>query len=231
MTKYAYIDESGTQAEHKIMTVSMVICDGRRVAGRVHARILGGMYRHKGLNLKALSKKQLHFADMSEQHRNSVARQLSRESINAVITSYWHQSDRDAHDVIFAHYTRMTQILIYRVLELTTGKLVIIVAQQGGWENYQQSFITKIKQAAELYSKRNQNVFRKVEYYVKPANTVPGLQLADFYAGAVRKMFLDCLNGLESHLSDPYRQIQHQIALENYIDLEKTKSGVSPPFG
>jgi hypothetical protein len=51
-----------------------------------------------------------------------------------------------------------------------------------------------------------------------------GLQIADFYAGAVRKMFLDSVNGLESNLSSPYDRLQHQISLEDYIDLESQKA-------
>jgi hypothetical protein len=73
---------------------------------------------------------------------------------------------------------------------------------------------------AELYSKRNKHVFRAISYELKPAQSVGGLQLADFYAGCVRKMFMDSLDGLEAHSSNPYNQLRHQIRLEDFIDTE-----------
>lgn len=84
--------------------------------------------------------------------------------------------------------------------------------------------VTDVHKAAELFSKRNKNAFRAVDYQLRPAHTVCGLQIADFYAGAVRKMFLDSVNGLESNLSSPYDRLQHQISLEDYIDLESQKA-------
>lgn len=39
--------------------------------------------------------------------------------------------EEEAHSVAFARYTRMVQLLLYRALELKTGEMRVIIAQQG----------------------------------------------------------------------------------------------------
>jgi hypothetical protein len=219
MVHYAYIDESGTLSEHQVMTVSLVLFEGRRTADRAHHKILKELYPHLADDLKSLGAKKLHFTDMPDHIQNQVASQLAQERISAVINSHWHSADEEAHGTTFGRYTKMVQLLLYRALELTTGEMKVIIAQQGGWETYEKPFLAEVHKAAELFSKRK-HVFRAVDYDLKQAHTVGGLQLADFYAGTVRKMFLDTLAGLETHLSSPYDRVQHQISLEDFIDLE-----------
>jgi hypothetical protein len=219
MPYYAYIDESGTLSEHQVMTVSLVLLEGRRTADRAHHKILKELYPHLDKDLKALGAKKLHFTDMPDFIQNQVASQLADERITAVISSHWHNTDEEAYGTSFRRYTKMVQLLLYRALELTTGEMKVIIAQQGGWETYEKPFLIEVRKAAELYSKRHHS-FRAVDYQLKPAHSLCGLQLADFYAGTVRKMFLDSLSGLETHLSSPYDRVQHQIILEDLIDLE-----------
>lgn len=66
MTIYAYVDESGTLIEHQVMTVSLVLLHGRKAADRINVNILKELYPQLAHDLKALGKKKLHFADMSE---------------------------------------------------------------------------------------------------------------------------------------------------------------------
>jgi hypothetical protein len=183
-------------------------------------RVLKMLYPNQVHNLKALSKKNLHFADMPNNIQNQVASHLAQERIAAVINSHWHNDKNEPYKVIFGRYTKMVQLLLYRALELTTGNMKLIIAQQGGWETYGKEFLAEVGKATDLFSKRNKKVFRNVGYQLKSAQSVCGLQLADFYAGAVRKMFLDMLNGMDAHLSNPYKQVRHQIRLEEFIDLE-----------
>jgi Protein of unknown function (DUF3800) len=219
MPHYAYIDESGTLSEHQVMTVSLVLFDGRRTADRAHHKILKELYPHLANDLKALATKKLHFTDMPTHIQNQVATHLASERISAVINSHWHTMDEETHGTSFGRYTKMVQLLLYKALEMTTGEMNVIIAQQGGWETYEKSFLSEVDKATELFSKRNKQ-FRSVNYELKPAHSVCGLQLADFYAGTVRKMYLDSLAGLEVHLSSPYDLVQHQISLEDFIDLE-----------
>jgi hypothetical protein len=167
-----------------------------------------------------MGSKKLHFADMPDHIRNQVANHLAQEKITAVVSSHWHNSEDTPHGTIFGRYTKMVQLLLYRALELTTGDVRVTIAQQGGWETYEEPFLAQVCKSAELLSKRNKHVFRVVDYQLKPAQSVCGLQLSDFYAGTVRKMFLDSLTDVVSHLSSPYSQVQHQISLEDFTDLE-----------
>lgn len=219
MPFYAYIDESGTLSEHQVMTVSLVLLEGRRTADRAHHKILKELYPHLAHDQKALAAKKLHFTDMPTHIQNQVANQLAGERISAVINSHWHNMSEEAHSMSFGRYTKMVQLLLYRALEMTNGEMNVVIAQQGGWETYEKPFLSEVHKATELFSKRNQT-FRSVAYKLKPAHTVCGLQLADFYAGTVRKMFLNSLTGLETHLSTPYDRVKHQISLEDFIDIE-----------
>jgi hypothetical protein len=219
MVHYAYIDESGTLIEHQVMTVSLVLFGGRRVAERAHHKILKELYPHLADKPKVLGSKKLHFADMPDATQTQVARHLAHESITAVINSHWHSNEEEPHGTIFGRYTKMVQLLLYRALEITAGEMRVVIAQQGGWETYEDAFLAEIRKSAELFSKRRQ-IFRAVEFQLKPARTVCGLQLADFYAGTVRKMLLDSLDALEPDLSRPYDQVRHQISLEDFIDIE-----------
>lgn len=219
MASYAYIDESGTLVEHEIMTVSLVLLAGRRTPDRISERILKLLYPHLASNPKALGKKKLHFADMSGTVQNQVASQLAEEKITGVINSHWHTCEEETHQVLFARYTRMAQLLLYRALEMTTDDLTVIIAEQGSPETYKTALFADLEKTVELFRRRT-GTFRKVNFELKSAQSLRGLQIADFYAGAVRKMWLESMTGVETHLCAPYRHVQHQIKLEEYFELE-----------
>ncbi|MFA6555280.1 MAG: hypothetical protein WCT03_02570 [Candidatus Obscuribacterales bacterium] len=212
------IDESGTLTEHKVMTVSVVLLDGRRSADHITERILKGLYPHIANIPRALAQKKLHFVDMSTATQNIIASHLAGEKIQGVINSHWHTGSEESHEIVFGRYTKMVQLLIYRALELTQGPLSVTIAQQGGFETYEKAFLDDLNKVVETFEKR-EKTFRAVDFSLKSAQTNRGLQLADFYAGSVRKMLLDTLDGLTPNSSSPYNQIQHQIRLEDYIDL------------
>jgi hypothetical protein len=219
MSTHAFIDESGTLVEHKIMTVSLVLLEGRRSAERICQRILKELYPHLAHDPKALNRKQMHFADMPDSTQNQVARHLAAAKISAVINSHWHSGEDETHQILFTRYTKMVQLLIYRALEATTGDLTVIIAEQGSPESYRTIFFSDLQKTVDLYRRRS-GQFRAVDFDLKSTKTVRGLQLADFYAGTVRKMWLESSNGAETHVCTPYRHVQNQITLENYIDLE-----------
>ncbi len=219
MGSYAYIDESGTLIEHEIMTVSLVLVGGRRTPDRISERILKLLYPHLANDLKALGKKKLHFADMSGTVQNQVAAQLAQEKISGVINSHWHTRQEEPHQVLFSRYTRMTQLLIYRALEMTIGDLTVVIAEQGSPETYKAGLFADLEKTVDLYYRRT-GIFRKVTFELKSAQSHRGLQIADFYAGAVRKMWLESITGVETQLCAPYRLVQHQIKLEDYFELD-----------
>jgi hypothetical protein len=214
---YAYIDESGTLSEHKVMTVSLVLLDGRRVADRIVQNLLKQAHPHLAKDPKALGKKKLHFTDMSDAMQNQIANQLAQEKIGAVINAHWHNGDEERYEVIFARYTKMIRRLLYRGLELTNGELNLVIAQQGGWETYQTEFISDISKAVEEFRKRKK-IYRSVIYELQSAELNRGLQLADFYAGTVRKMYLSTFDGVKPEVCSPYNQVQHQITIDDYLE-------------
>lgn len=215
---YAYIDESGTLVEHEVMTVSLVLLSGRRTPDRISERILKVLYPHLAGNPKALGKKKMHFADMREEVQNQVATQLAQEKIAGVINSHWHTGAEEAHQILFSRYTRMVQLLIYRALEMTIGPLTVVIAEQGSPETYKSALFADLEKTVELFRRRTGS-FRKVDFELDSAQTLRGLQIADFYAGAVRKMWLESMTGTDTHLCAPYRHIQHQVKLEDYFEL------------
>ena len=219
MPQYAYIDESGTLVEHVIMTVGLVLMSGRRTPDRISERILKTLYPHLAGNPKALGKKKMHFADMSGTVQNRVAAQLAQEKITGVINSHWHTGEEETHQILFFRYTRMVQLLLYRALEVTTGDLTVVIAEQGSPETYKAGLLADLDKIVELFRRRT-GTFRKVTYELKSAQSQRGLQIADFYAGTVRKMWLESMTGVESHLCAPYKHVQHQIKLEEYFELE-----------
>jgi hypothetical protein len=201
------------------MTVSLVLLDGRRTADRINERVLKELHPHLAKDSKALFKKNLHFADMSAADKNLTAGILAQEKISAVINSHWHSCAPDPYERLFNRYCKMVQLLLYRALDLTDGDLSVIIAQQGGWETYEQGFFADMRKSVKLFSQRNSE-YRNVEFKLKSAQQVRGLQLADFYAGSARKMLLDSLIGLEPSSSSPYHQLEHQIRWEEFIDFQ-----------
>ena len=216
MSQFAYIDESGTLVEQQIMTVSLVLLSGRRTPDRIAERILKLLYPHLASNPKALGKKKLHFCDMSSTVQNQVAAQLAQEKITGVINSHWHTGLEETHQILFSRYTRMTQLLLYRALEMTSGDLIVVIAEQGSPETYKTALFEDLQKTVDLFRRRT-GTFRKVTFELNSAQSLRGLQIADFYAGAVRKMWLESNTGVETHLCAPYRLVQHQIKLEDYF--------------
>jgi len=216
---FAYVDESGTLIEHEIMTVSLVLLEGRRAPERISERILELLYPHLADDPRALGKKKMHFADMTGDVQNIVAGQLAQENIVGVINSHWHTNEEEKHYTLFSRYTRMVQILLYKALERTEGDLTVVIAEQGSPDTYRAALFADLDKTVELYKQRT-GKYRKVTYELKSAQTHRGLQLADFYAGTVRKMWLESKSGVETHLCSPYKHVQHQIQLEDYFEFE-----------
>lgn len=217
MSYWGFVDESGTLAEQKVMTVSLVLVDGSRTADRINERILKDLHPHLAKDLKVLMKKNLHFVDMSESEQSRAAKILAKEKIAAVINSHWHSGEDEPYEVIFGRYTRMVQNILYKGLEFTSGDLNLVIAQQGGWETYEHNFLEEVGKAVLLFRQR-QKAYRKVDMQLKPAHQIRGLQLADFYAGSGRKMLLERLDGSEG-ASSPYDQVEHQVRWQDYLDL------------
>lgn len=218
MPTYAYIDESGTMPEHEVMTVSLVLLEGKRTGDHISQRVLKKLYPHLENNLKVLSQKKLHFADMSNETQNQVARIISKEKISGVINCHWHAVKEEVHQVRFNRYVKMLQSLLFKALEITSGDLVVVIAEQGSPDSYRNELFSELRKIVDEFHRRF-GVFRHVEFELKSANNVRGLQLADFYAGTVRKMWLESSGqGVEVKACNPYCHLEHQITLTHFLD-------------
>ena len=63
-------------------------------------------------------------------------------------------------------------------------EMVIAIGTQGGWQGYEREFCRELRLIPEEFT-RNGN-FRKAEFVLLPA-VKQGIQIADFYVGAIRE--------------------------------------------
>lgn len=116
-----------------------------------------------------------------------------------------------SHDERFAIYTILTKICINK--SFTDYKdLVVGIAKQGGWQKYERDFMAEMRQLPH-----NQPEYRKADFELLSA-AKPGIQLADFYVGAVRA----CV--LEGATSSPYDLVEQQIICMELYELATAES-------
>jgi hypothetical protein len=142
---------------------------------------------------------------------------LAKEKITVVIALHWHSGEDEPHEVVFARYTKLVELLLYTALDLTSGKMTLVIAKQGGWETYAETFLAELRNCAELFCRRKK-LYRSIDYELRSAQQVRGLQLADFYAGAGRKFLLDSLSDSGFRSRNPFDRIEHQILWADYVD-------------
>jgi len=164
-----------------------------------------------------LNKKTLHFTDATKQVQNQVGLCLARENIRATVISHWYSGTEESHKVRFSRYAKMLQLLLWDALDQTSGDIVLVIAEQGSSEDYQAALYADLAKTIELFRKRT-GPFRKVTIQLRSAQTNQGLQIADFYAGTVRKMWLEIKMGIEADQSAPYKHVKNQIKLESFVD-------------
>ncbi len=226
MTKYAYVDESGTREYQKVMTVSLVVVEGRRSAEKLHERIMCMLFddyleRRRLFKKKAIHKlPYLHYAEMSRSDRERIAKKLGAAIVSTYVTYYWHDGSATAHEQRFEIYTN----LVKEAILLATNhhnELSVTVAQQGGWQGYERQFEAELK--ALEYDDSKGQVYRKLSVALEPARH-PGIQLSDFYAGVCRDFILNPDN---EPLLVPYRLIEGQVMLElsSFIQVASKEKG------
>jgi hypothetical protein len=83
--------------------------------------------------------------------------------------------------------------------------LVVGIGKQGGWQKYERDFCAQLRSIPDQFTSTGN--FRKAEFVLLPA-TKPGIQIADFYVGAIREFLKS-----QTQNSMPYYFdiINHQI--------------------
>lgn len=211
--KYAYIDESGTREYQQVMTVSLVVLEGRRTAEKLHEKVMCTLFEDY-LEKRRLFKKKaihrlpnLHYAEMSRTDRERVGAKLAASSISAYVSYYWHDGKATEHEQRFEIYTSLVKETILLATK-DHNELSVTVAQQGGWQGYERQFEQQLK--ALEYDDSNGKMYRRLAVELHPARH-PGIQLSDFYAGVSRDFILNPDN--EPHLA-AFRAVEAQISLE-----------------
>jgi hypothetical protein len=182
MFYYGYIDESGTKSDQEFMTVALVVFEGRRAAERLHASVLNELYLKRLPKAKPYTNLfQIHFADMNEMEKRLLANLFAQSRLSVFVSYYQHCSIKE-HDERFYIYGQLVHLVIKSALH-TCNKLNVIIAKQGGWQKYEQLFLGSLRPLSEAFAERGN--FRKARYELASA-TNPGIQIADYYAGAFR---------------------------------------------
>ncbi len=209
MSKYAFIDESGTMPKDQIMTVALIVVPGKHSASKIHNQIVAAIHP----NLKSRSKvrfkqlydqKRLHFADMSDAQKLLTGGTLSKMSLKAYIANSRHTSLCQEHSYRFKLYKTLIKSAVHAALA-DFDDLIINIGRQGGSEKYEGVLINELRTIAEYFNKKG--LFKKAKFSLLSASNA-GIQLADFYASASRDYFL---SESASVSAIPYYRIIHQV--------------------
>jgi hypothetical protein len=207
MLRYAYIDESGTREYQKVMTVALVLLDGKRTAERIIDKLGALFHADHAKRSRRRNSTDLHYANLSRADRERLANELANARISAFVSYYWHDGKAAKHQQRFAIYASLVKETIQLALA-NSPQLSVTIAQQGGWRGYERAFESSLKLLEHNHTTGSET-YRKLEIDLQPARR-PGVQLADFYAGACREYLLDpdCPT-----TGTPFRSIKHQVEL------------------
>jgi hypothetical protein len=220
--KYAYIDESGTREYQGVMTVALIVLEGRRTAEKLHEKVMCTLFEDYIEKRKLFKKKAihrlpyLHYTEMSRNHRERVGVKLAAASVSAYVSYYWHDGKATKHEQRFEIYTNLVKESILLATR-DHNELSVTVAQQGGWQGYERQFEQQLK--ALEYDHTNGRMYRRLTIKLNSARH-PGIQLSDFYAGVSRDFII---NPDDEPLLTAFRAVESQIVfdLSSFVPIEK----------
>jgi len=218
MPHYAYIDESGTMDHQGMMSVAMMILEGANSAQRLHDHVMTALNPKHIQLVKQLKKERkplpgLHYADMTVEHKHIVARRLSEAKITVLTAHHKHVGDK-SHPERFSIYSELIKTCVRSAFE-THKELIVGIAKQGGWQKYERDFCATLRLLPDEFTK--QGNYRKAEFELLSA-AKPGIQLADFYVGAVRDFTMD------EAATTPFDLIREQVITRQFHILEVVES-------
>ena len=216
MPYHAYIDESGVNHNEIVMVVAMVILPGSRSAEKQRQDVLKELFvrslqRTKAQQHKQLKKQELHFVDMKYSHKLIAGSAFSQANITCYVSYYWHQENLKSYKHRFKIYTRLTKNCIQRAFEHHKD-LEVSIGKQGGWQAYEHDFLAELKLIPEHFFESGH--FCKGKFKLVSA-AHPGIQIADFYAGASRDFFRF---GEDEYRAKPYEMIKRQVLFADSIN-------------
>lgn len=210
MTRFGFIDESGVNPDQQIMTVGLVTFDGQFTAKRLQTRILETLYPKRAQKGKKVKLGDLHYTELEDYQREAAAEILQTEKISFYGSYYYHESGPLPHEERTAIYRSMVSACILNALD-DHKVFDICVAQQGSDPEYHADTLKALKEIPARYRE-----YRKVTFRLG-TNAKPGIQLADFYVGALRDHHLSELL-MEPLLAKPYSLIELHTVGDIYLE-------------
>jgi len=213
MVHHAYIDESGTMDHQGVMTVAAVVFDGAKSAEKLFIQVMRKL-NPDYLKLRTQFKKpchkppRLHFTDLSDAQKESISELLAEANATVFSASYWHDSSHKSHIQRFGIYKELVKLVTYQAL-LGHERIDFAIAKQGGWQKYEREFLADLDLISVEFNRNG--VYRKADFYLLSA-AKPGIQISDFYVGAVR----DFHRGLLT----PHKFIEHQVVCYEVFELQ-----------
>ncbi len=206
MTRHGFIDESGTKDDHEIMTVALLLLDGAFSAQRLHKQLIKALFPQSQKHGRSNDKMsfQLHYSDMTHDQKLTVAEILNKQSIQCYTSCFYHDGTEKSHEQRFAIYTSLIKLCLHDALQIHEH-LDVTIAQQNNWQSYKAPLVSTLDEIVAENSARLG--FRKAKFAFESA-AKPGVQLADFYAGATRA---NLLKFRDPSLGAPFDLLQEQI--------------------
>ncbi len=192
MPHFVYIDESGTMDHQGVMSVAAVVFEGAHSAQNLHDQVMKALDPQYYQLVKRLKKERkpanemphLHFTELNDDQKRTVASRLAKAKLSIFTASYFHEPTPKNHDARFAIYTEVVKMTIRDTLE-DHKELVIAIGKQGGWQKYERDFRAQLRPLVEELTRSGN--YRKADFILLPA-TKPGIQIADFYVGTIRDL-------------------------------------------
>lgn len=206
MVKHLFIDESGTRENQEVMTVAAVMFDGATSADRLHEsvmEILNPEYLKIVRELKKHRKEppKMHYIDLDDDQKRNVGDRLAKAQISVFSASYWYEDTvMTEHNERFLVYTQLVKTVIADAFKYHK-ELKVGVAKQGGWQKYEQAFLSELKLSPDIF-RQEQGEYREGDFFLTSA-AKSGIQLADFYVGSIRDY--------HKSLHIAHEKIKHQV--------------------
>ncbi len=206
MTKHSYIDESGTKDDQEVMALALIVLEGGFTAAKIHKHLIASL-NPKYVDSKKVggkAKPALHYADMSKEHKRTSGLVLASYSVDCFASYYYHDGSEKTHEQRHSIYSNLVKNCVSQAFHVY-DELEIGIAQQGDWQSYATNLVSELQGAVTTLSRRYQ--FKKANFDFLSA-AKPGIQLADYYVGAVRGHLL---KHKDESLGDAYELIQNQV--------------------
>lgn len=218
MPHFAYIEESGTKAEHEVMSVSLVVLTSQYAHIKLQKKLLKGIYPNYDQRVKTAKgagkkRPDIHFTDLKSDLRLAAAKILAVENDISVITCVHYHNGYKNHTERQELYITMVKSVVTSAIERYADLELFIafISAFKGESSYQTSLRQDLEKIRNELNERHGFRKLKIEF---PTAKMAGVQIADFYAGALRE---ELLNQRESaDKSGAFKHIEHHYVQQNY---------------